>query len=136
MLKTDNEILKSDIKFICKTTNVPICPSQDPALWEINSDMIDILFVTQLYKILKQLILMILFVNVVNFIGSYHVIFSKENFWMVKSKIDNDNYTQLQKMHHFIFTDFYFLIKKTQFSSTDSGFTDWKKMFWKSRTRK
>jgi len=45
---------------------------------------------------------------------------------MVKSKIDNGYYTQLQKMHYFVFTAFYFLINK-QFSSTDSGFTDWKK---------
>ncbi|XP_025195459.1 uncharacterized protein LOC112594721 [Melanaphis sacchari] len=41
LLKTDDKTLKSDIEVFCKTTYVPIYPSQDPALWEINSDMIE-----------------------------------------------------------------------------------------------
>ncbi|KAL4083473.1 hypothetical protein QTP88_028789 [Uroleucon formosanum] len=100
-LKTDDETLKSDIKLICITTNVPICPSQNPVLWEINSDMIDYFIHIPVVSNPK----IINFDNTIRKFGEFNRKLPRDIF---KRKLLNGE------------------IKDRQ-CSTDSGFTDWKK---------
>ncbi|KAL4084944.1 hypothetical protein QTP88_027810 [Uroleucon formosanum] len=101
LLKTDDETLKSDIKVFCKTTDVPIFPSQDPALWEINSDMIDFFIRNPVVSNPK----IINFDNTIRKCGEFNRKLPHDIF---KRKLLNGE------------------IKDRQ-CSTVSGFTDWKK---------
>uniref|UniRef100_A0A2H8TGB8 Zinc finger MYM-type protein 1 n=1 Tax=Melanaphis sacchari TaxID=742174 RepID=A0A2H8TGB8_9HEMI len=127
LLKTDDETLNSDIQVFSKTTNVPICPSQDPALWEINSDMIDFFIRNPVVSNPK----IINFDNTIRKCGEFnrklpHDIFKRK---LLNGEIKDRQWLLYSTSKNALFC-FYCLLfsnKKTQFSSTNSGFTDWKK---------
>ncbi|KAL4132815.1 hypothetical protein QTP88_009907 [Uroleucon formosanum] len=136
LLKTDDETSKSDIKVFCKTTDVPICPSQDPALWEINSDMIDFFIRNPVVSNPK----IINFDNTIRKCGEFNRKLPHDIF---KRKLLNGEIKDRQWLLHstsknalFCFYCLLFSNKKTQFSSTDSGFTDWKKCLEKVEHKK
>lgn len=105
--------MHSDTSISCNTTNVSICPSQDPALWNINSDIID-------YFIRNPVISnpeVINFDNIIHKCGEFnrklpHDIFkrkllnseTKDRQWLLYSTSKNAPF--------FFFTAFYFQIKK------------------------
>ncbi|XP_060846075.1 zinc finger MYM-type protein 1-like [Rhopalosiphum padi] len=131
LMKTDDETLKSDINVSCEITNVPICPSQDPALWDINSDMVDYFIRNPVESNPK----IINFDNTIRKCGEFN---RKLPYDIFKRKLLNGEIKDREWLLYstsknalFCFYCLLFSNKKTQFSSTDSGFTDWKKCFEK-----
>ncbi|XP_026819360.1 zinc finger MYM-type protein 1-like [Rhopalosiphum maidis] len=131
LMKTDDETLKSDINVSCEITNVSICPSQDPALWDINSDMVDYFIRNPVESNPK----IINFDNTIRKCGEFN---RKLPYDIFKRKLLNGEIKDREWLLYstsknalFCFYCLLFSNKKTQFSSTDSGFTDWKKYFEK-----
>lgn len=111
-MKTDEETLKSNINISSIITNVSICPSQDPALWNINSDIIDFFIRNPVVSNPK----IINFYKTIRKCGEYN---RKLPYDIFKRKLLNGEIKYRQwllystlKMHYFVFTAFYFLIKK------------------------